>query len=420
MNPYIEIGTLVVEVALIILYSRRLGLDNNKSKVKAAAGFSLFFIPLAILSLFPALSWVRILYSFAGLTILYRYCYDIDLPNSIYLTAIFLILSVLSDILCSYLAGFVGISNNGVFGDAFERITYNVLAKLIHLVLIQIVPYLVKRKRTNVSFVGAVPLLTAQFACLLICLCLYFSGMRSGSLTLETVIGVLATLYIDILVCFYVETISAKNELAREKELAERDYLHSLKYYESVKQSQEETRSLWHEIRKYMDTMQTLVDNGDNPATAQCMNEVKQAFDGLTVNVDVGNNIISGILSIGLQQAKQNKIPFHVDAWVSPHLGVAPQDLFIILGNAIDNAIEECRQLPSEMESYINVSIHQKGKMLAIKVENPCRVQPTPKPGKVHGYGLKNVKKCIEKYNGELQAEQSENKFHFFVLLNMK
>ena len=92
-------------------------------------------------------------------------------------------------------------------------------------------------------------------------------------------------------------------------------------------------------------------------------------------------------------------IPFYIDAWVSADLGVLPQDLFIILGNAIDNAIEECCQIPVEQEPHIQVSIHQKGKMLAIKVENPCRSQSTPKPGKIHGYGLKNVQRCVDKYN---------------------
>ena len=58
--------------------------------------------------------------------------------------------------------------------------------------------------------------------------------------------------------------------------------------------------------------------------------------------------------------------------------------------------------------------------MLAIKVGNPCRPQQTPKPGKIHGYGLKNVKWCVDKYNGELQAVVQDGVFRFFVLLNMK
>lgn len=420
ISPIIELGTVCVEVVLIILYSRRLMVNPNTSTQKTAFGFILFFLPLATLSLCSAPPSLRILYSFIGLTILYRCCFDIDWPNSLYITAVFLILSLVSDIVCSYLVSFLGIENSGITGSTFGRIAYNSIAKLTHLILIQPVPYLIKRKQPHFSFIGAVPLLTAQFASVVVCLCLYFLGAASGEIPLGTILGVLATLYINIVICFYVESISAKNDLEREKELTEREYQHNLKYYESIKQSQEETRSLWHEIKKYLNTIHTLVDGGENIAAVQCMSEVEELFTNLTVNVDVGNSIISSILSVGLQQSKQFNIPYFVDAWVSADLGVTPQDLFIILGNAIDNAIEECCQLDQGHDPYINISIHQKGQMLAIKVENPCRSQQTPKPGKIHGYGLKNVKRCVDKYNGELQAIVQDGVFRFFVLLNMK
>lgn len=416
----VELGTVAVEVVLIVLFSNRMKMKPRVSIGMRAFSFLAFFLPLAILSLCKVMPVIRVMYSFLGLTLLYRLCYDTDLPNSIYMTALFLILSVVADIICSYCLNWIGINNIGISNSAFDRVTYNVISKLIHLILIQAAPCLIKHKQTHLSFVGAIPLLTAQFASLVICVCVYFSGANHVEVAPQTMIGVLATLYVNIVICFYVEAISARNEMAREKEVAEREYQYNIKYYESVKQSQEETRCLWHEIKKYMNTIHTLVDASENQAASQCMVEVEEVFDGLTVNVDVGNNIISGILSIGLQQAKHYHIPFHVDAWVSADLGVAPQDLFIILGNAIDNAIEECSQHEKPDSSYINVSIHQKDLLLAIKVENPCRLKQTPKPGKIHGYGLKNVKRCVEKYDGELQVDAKEGIFTFFVLLNMK
>lgn len=418
--PIIETGTVFVEIALIVLYCRRVNMVMIISGWKCALAYLLFFVPFAFLSFIPVNPWLRVCCSFLGISCLYWICYDIDFPNSVYLTVGFLSLSVVSDIVCSYCVGLLGIPYNGISGSPTDRIAYNTAAKLIHLILIQIFPYLLRRKQANVSFVGTIPLLTAQLASLMICLCLYDVGVQSGIIAIKTAVAVLATLYVNIVISFYIEAIGVKNRLEREKEVFELEYQRDLKYYESVKQSQEETRSLWHEIKRYMNTIHALVDGGDNQAAMQCMNEAEQVFNDLTVNVDVGNKIISSILSVGLQQAKQHSIPFRVDVWVSEKLGVSPQDMFIILGNAIDNAIEECCQLAPEQETYINVSIHQKNKMLVIKIENPCRLKPSPKPGKIHGYGLKNVKRCVEKYNGEMQAQTSDGIFNFFVLLNMK
>lgn len=43
-------------------------------------------------------------------------------------------------------------------------------------------------------------------------------------------------------------------------------------------------------------------------------------------------------MRIGLHQARENNIPWDVDAWVSSEYGITLQALFI---NIIDNALEE-------------------------------------------------------------------------------
>lgn len=64
MNPIIELGTVVVEIILIILYSRRLNVSPSLSTGKTIMGFTLFIIPLAMMSLWPVMSGLRIFYSF--------------------------------------------------------------------------------------------------------------------------------------------------------------------------------------------------------------------------------------------------------------------------------------------------------------------------------------------------------------------
>lgn len=416
----IEIGTVLIEILLVLLYTQRLKLPKRPSHKRILCAYALFFIFLALFSVLPVFPWMRILLSFISLTCLYHFCYDIDLSNSIYITAIFLLLSLISDMLCSFIVTLAGIPDFGVGNNPYDRITYYTSAKLTHLICIQLsVPFL-RKKQVNISFSGALPLLTAQIASLVVCMLLHYSDVHSGSSSLRTVVCVLAILYINIVICFYVEAVSIKNELAHEKESAEREYQFKLKYYASIKQSQEETRSLWHEIQKYLNTMQTLLNSQENEAASQCMTEANQLFRNLTTTVDVGNPVLNGILNIGLQEARQKHIPIHLDVWVSETLGVTPQDLFIILGNAIDNAIEECTQLDPDTEPSIHVSIREQGKILVLKVKNPCRPVSAPKPGKIHGYGLKNVQKCISKYNGELQTRIENGVFHFMVLVNMK
>jgi hypothetical protein len=416
---FIEAGTILAETILIILYCRRLNFHATTGKWQLILGYTSLFIPLCLLSFFLDLPWLRILYSFVGISLLFMLCYGLNIPNSVYLSALFLTLSAIADIGCSYCMTFLGISNEGYTGQPMDRIAYNVAAKLIHLILIHLITIFIPRKKANNTFGGTLPLLTAQIASLIACLCLYFSGGTHHDISSITIIGILAMFYVNIIVCLFVETLTTKNELLREKELAAQEYQYRLKYYSSLKQSQEETRALWHDIKKYLNAMKSLIGVENNAAANSCLEEAEQLFENLAVNVDVGNNVISGILSIELQNANSHKIPFHVDAWVPEKINVAPQDLFIILGNAIDNAIEECDALPAESERYINISIRQKAQLVVMKVDNPCRESQTAKPGYIHGYGLKNVRRCVEKYHGELQYGADHGVFHFFALLNL-
>lgn len=417
---WIEIGTALIEVILILFYCQRLKLPKRISSVGIIGVFSLFFCFLSAFSIFPVLPWIRLILSFLGLSCLFYVSYDIDFANTVYMTAGFLLLSVIADSLCSFMIEIAGLPDYGLGSKPYYRITYNAISKLLHLILIQSTAWILRRKTVHVSFAGSIPLLTAQLASLVVCMLLHYSDVISGGISIRTVIGVLAILYINIVICFYVEAIGAKNELEQEKEATEREYQYKLKYYESVKQSQEETRALWHEIQKYLNTMETLLGSQENEAASKCLLEANHRFHDLTKAVDVENPVLNGILNLGVQNAKKHNIPIHLDVWVNETLGVAPQDLFIILGNAIDNAIEECSQFSSKSAPEIRVSIHQKGQLLFIKVTNPCGTVPEKKPGKIHGYGLKNVQRCVNKYNGELQTGIENSIFHFFVLLNMK
>ena len=415
----IELGTIIAEIILIILYCRKLNVHTVGGKFDAILGYTILFIPLCILSLSSVPPWMRILYSIIGIMFLFKHCYGLSIPYSLYLAALFLTLSVIADIGCSYCMSLIGISNEGYTGQAMDRIAYNVAAKLIHLILIGLIPILIRREKSNLTFMGTFPLLTAQVASLFACLCLYFSASAHQDVSGITIFGILAMFYVNIIVCFFVETLTSKNELLREKELTAQEYQYRLKYYSSLKQSQEETRLLWHDIKKYLNAMKTLIGEENHEAAASCMNEADQIFESLSVSVDVGNDIISGKLSIELQSANAHQIPFYLDVWVAERIEIAPQDLFVILGNSIDNAIEECSELPPEYTRYINISIKQKDQLIVIKVDNPCREVQTPKSGKIHGYGLKNVQKCVGKYNGELQYGVENGVFHFFALINL-
>lgn len=97
------------------------------------------------------------------------------------------------------------------------------------------------------------------------------------------------------------------------------------------------------------------------------------------------------------------------------------QDLNIIIGNTFDNAIEECATLVNrnpDTEPEIKVSLIQMNDMLFFEITNPCAQVSHKKPGSIHGYGLQNARRCVEKYNGSMSNGVVDGQYRVSICLD--
>ncbi len=104
---------------------------------------------------------------------------------------------------------------------------------------------------------------------------------------------------------------------------------------------------------------------------------------------------------------------------------MCPADIYALMGNALDNALE-CVMKEKEQKRTISLHIKQSGKMVLIHMENRCSISPvfvnglpvTEKKDKAyHGFGVRSIKYIAEKYNGELYMNVRGGMFIMDVLL---
>ena len=99
-------------------------------------------------------------------------------------------------------------------------------------------------------------------------------------------------------------------------------------------------------------------------------------------------------------------------------------DLYILLGNALDNAIEAVCELPKE-QRIINMGVISRNEMTMLSVENFCAKPPqmvdglpktTKKDSANHGFGTKSIIGIAEKYGGSVQFFTYDDRFVLNVL----
>ena len=103
-----------------------------------------------------------------------------------------------------------------------------------------------------------------------------------------------------------------------------------------------------------------------------------------------------------------------------------PMDISALFGNALDNAIESVKKISDRQKRLIHVSVARQKNFLRIKVENCYEgdlefengmPKTTKQDKRYHGYGMKSIRKIVEKYNGSVTVNAEDGWFELRILM---
>lgn len=120
--------------------------------------------------------------------------------------------------------------------------------------------------------------------------------------------------------------------------------------------------------------------------------------------------------------AKEKGIVVYVDIDVPGKMKFNDEDMSILLGNAIDNAVEALERAEGG-NKRIWVSVRYCKGMLQIRFKNDCadsgegRKRISSKPGKYHGIGLLSISRIVRKYKGSMKAGVKDGLFCLEITL---
>ena len=101
-------------------------------------------------------------------------------------------------------------------------------------------------------------------------------------------------------------------------------------------------------------------------------------------------------------------------------------DLCSIFGNAVDNAIEYEQRVEDRSCRLIKVIVRTQNGFLLIRIQNYCNeeipikngvIATSKKDKAIHGYGIKSIRRAVEKYEGSLTMEQENEWFILTALI---
>lgn len=235
---------------------------------------------------------------------------------------------------------------------------------------------------------------------------------------------------------YYFYTISAERTKAvAEAKVYEKQTEMYQEWYESICMSRQELHSFRHDMKNHMNVLRSLCCKGGHEE--DCLEEIGKYLNSISVDyleasdaVDTGNPVLDAIIGTKKVLAASRGIGMEVNLLVPKGMHFQGVDMVILLGNLLDNAVEGCGKTGSEIDSEIGLEIRYQMSNLLIVLRNTydghldgrtsemgVLIRTDKEDEKLHGTGMKNILKIIEKYNGMMEWSAEERTFKAKILL---
>ena len=247
------------------------------------------------------------------------------------------------------------------------------------------------------------------------------------------IIIVPAILSLSLLSILYVvKTFQDMIALNREKNsriILEKQIENMQEHMEEMERIYSGIRSMKHDMKNTLAVI--MQPSGREEAELQTyLSELKQTFDNLEFQFKTANTVVDTLLNMKYHEAIRIIPDIRIDAerlLFSDEMQIQSYDIGVMIGNALDNAMEACRKLKAEdpeAETFIRLTSFKKGKMIFIEVENSFNGRVVKKKQsefpvtdktdkREHGIGLLNIKHTAEKYHGAVDWSIDGNVFTF-------
>ncbi len=253
----------------------------------------------------------------------------------------------------------------------------------------------------------------------------YVNGNIYPNLSLVLLIAI--TVYMTLLSIAYIlltvdvyrdyETSSARLTLAGNQIAMQAEY------YDALSVQINEVRSIRHDIRHFIRTLKSLSDEGRYEELDRFLDKYAGRSDSEPLPVFCENAVANSILGYYSLQLKKSGIAFHCSCSIPKNLSVDDSDLCIVLGNALENAMEACNRLTDPAVRSVSAEARPVNGQLLIKIvntydgtlQNKDGNYLTTKNSPYHGMGLKNIQKAADRCGGFVKIEHSKTAFTLMV-----
>lgn len=226
---------------------------------------------------------------------------------------------------------------------------------------------------------------------------------------------------------FYLYHILIENYInLRENDIYKQQTYAYQNQLEVIMESGNRVQALRHDMRNHILALQVLVQRKEIEETNQYLDSMKSFMTNPKEYVKTGNDTVDSLLNYKIQKANEVLNVVETKISIPEQMHLRSFDLNVLLGNLLDNAIDASMQTE---DKKLKITIKLDKGILFLNICNSCQriadgrnnFLETTKEDKVnHGIGLKNVRRIVGKYHGEIAFLYEKDSMETDVMMYIK
>lgn len=394
--------------------------------------FTVIWIDLSLCSILYCSSGVLILSSICIYFFLVLFLYDSAILVKFFFIILLVSFGILTEVLASILLSDIyRMSIEQFVSDPRGQIVVGLLSKIGLFLIVRIICTFNKSRKATIPIKYGVLLLFILVSSILITYQISTNLYKAPNVdhTLDMISNVYI-FYIIIMTFILFDVLTRQAEERLRFNLSEHQLDLQLKHYRDLNETRNVVRGIWHDLKNHLISINELALSGNCDLVINYVQGLNGQIEKTTNVIDTGNIVLDAIVCRKREKALENDINMDIRVLLPENIGIDPIDISIVLGNTLDNAIEACARLKDDkISKKIWVEIYCRGSYFIVTIVNSSEeclldekgnLKTTKSNNERHGFGIQNIKKVIEKYNGNIVTEYNNNTFTLIAAMQMQ
>lgn len=251
---------------------------------------------------------------------------------------------------------------------------------------------------------------------------LIYHPIQNSIIYISTLICCTVLIMANIIIFDFIDTLS-KNKINESKvSVANEIIANQTAQYQVLVEHHKDIIKMRHDHKNFCIGLISDIENGN---IKEILSKIRQEYKLCVSKAERPNDIIHTIVDIKSDLAKESGAVIDFEYHELQKLKIQAVDIAVILGNALDNAIEAVRYIPDNKSKIISLFISLKNDTVFITVKNATHevidtnnLSTKKTDSEYHGFGILSMKQIATKYSGEVLFKFEDHIFTTSIFLH--